>query len=91
MEDVVKQSIEELKEGTFASSKIKKAQAFKTGAISGFFLGAVGGWLLRGKPLMYGVIGLVSGGYLGVKINEASTLEPEFEGFSGYKFISKND
>lgn len=82
METELKDSIEELKNGTYGLSKTKNSQAFKTGAIIGFFGGAVVGWLTGGRIITYGLIGLVAIGYVGYKISDASELKTEFQNFS---------
>ena len=78
----LKDNIEQLNNGTYGLSKTKNSQAFKTGAIIGFFGGAIVGWYLGNKIIISGVIGMVIFGYVGYKISDASELKTEFKNFS---------
>lgn len=78
----IKKNIKELKDGTFGAIKSKNSDGFKNGAIIGFFSGVLAGWYFRGSILTYGVVGLIVGGYVGFKINEASELKTDFSNFS---------
>jgi hypothetical protein len=78
----IKTNIQQLKDGTFGAIKSKNADGFKTGAIIGFFSGALAGWYWRGNILTYAVVGSVIFGYVGFKINEASELKTDFSNFS---------
>lgn len=78
----VDKNIDEIKKGTYALNKVKNANGFKTGAIVGFFLGAFSGWIFRGKPLRYGLVGMVAFGYVGFKISESSDVKTDFINFS---------
>jgi uncharacterized membrane protein len=78
----LKENVEQINNGTYGLSKQKNAQSFKTGAIIGFFGGAIVGWYFRNKIITYGAIGLVIGGYVGYKISDASELKTEFKNFS---------
>lgn len=87
----LKENVEQINNGTYGLSKQKNAQAFKTGAIVGFFGGAIIGWYFRNKIITYGVIGLVIGGYVGYKISDASELKTEFKNFSKLNLKIEND
>lgn len=78
----LKDNIEQLNNGTYGLSKTKNSQAFKTGAVMGFFGGAIIGWYFRNKIITYGIIGAVIGGYVAYKISDASELKTEFKNFS---------
>lgn len=85
MENNIDKNIEEIKRGTYGLNKVKNADGFKTGAIFGFFIGAFSGWIFRGKPLRYGLIGMVAFGYVGFKISEMSESKTNFINFSKQK------
>ncbi len=86
----IKDSIEQIKSGTYGANKEKNSNGFKNGAIVGFFGGALAGWFVGGKILTYGIIGAIAIGYVGFKINEASELKTDFSDFSKTKFDFKN-
>ena len=86
----IQKNIKELKDGTFGAIKSKNSDGFKTGAVIGFFSGAIAGWYFRGSILTYAVVGLVVGGYVGFKINEASELKTDFSNFSKINLNLKN-
>lgn len=86
------ENIEQVNNGTYGSAKQKNAQAFKTGAIIGFFGGAITGWYFRNKIIIYGLIGGVIGGYVAYKISDASDLKTDFKNFSTLKLkLDNND
>ena len=78
----LKENIEQINNGTYGTAKQKNASAFKTGAIVGFFGGAIIGWYFRNKIITYGIIGSVIGGYVAYKISDASELKTDFKNYS---------
>lgn len=87
----IEKNIEQINNGTYGLNKQKNAQYFKTGAVVGFFGGAIIGWYFRNKIITYGVIGSIIGGYVAYKIGESSDLKTEFKNFSKLKLKLNKD
>lgn len=57
----------------------KKAFGYRQGAMVGGIVGVVGALLLKKSIWLFGVIGLVGGGYIGYKVAETIENKTEFK------------
>lgn len=78
VDEKIKQNEKELKNNTYGKNISDKADGYKTGAIVGGIAGFLSGYYFKGNLLIYTVIGVVGGGYIGYKVAEGSQMKQEF-------------
>lgn len=77
-DDKINKNIKDLKNGTYGKNIADKASGYKTGAVVGGIAGFLAGYYFKGNLVIYTVIGIVGGGYIGYKVAEESQFKQEF-------------
>lgn len=74
----VKENIKDINNGSYGDKIKNKSIGYKNGAIVGVIVGALAGLYFK-RFIMFSLIGLVGGGYVGYKIAEATESKVEFK------------
>jgi len=81
VKDEINKNNEDIKNNTYGKKMVDKAHGYKTGAVIGGAAGFFAGWVFRGNILVYTVIGVVAGGYVGYKISENNEPKTNFKNY----------
>lgn len=81
MDSAIEKNVSEMKNGTFSKKMTDKAVGYRKGAIVGLIAGVLGGMYFKQNIILFGVIGLVGGGYIGFKIIESTETQSSFKNY----------
>lgn len=82
MDSKIEKNVNEINNGTYGSKMNDKSVGYKKGAAVGLIAGVLAGMYFKRNIMMFAVIGLVGGGYVGYKIAEATETKNEFQNLS---------
>jgi uncharacterized protein YcfJ len=85
MDSNIDKNVKEINNGTYGTKINDKAVGYKKGAIVGLILGVLTGMYFKQNLILFGVIGVVGGGYIGFKIAESSEDKNEFKNLGSNK------
>lgn len=71
----------DIENGKFGSKMNEKSVGYKKGAVVGLVAGVLTGLYFKKNLIMFGLIGVVAGGYVGYKVAEASEVKNGFKNF----------
>lgn len=77
-DEKINENKKKLNNNTYGKDMADKAKGYTTGAIVGGIGGFLAGYYFKGNLVVYTVIGIVAGGYIGYKVAEDSQEKPEF-------------
>jgi uncharacterized protein YcfJ len=78
IDEKIKSNAKELKNDTYGKNMADKAKGYTTGAIVGGIGGFLAGYYFKGSLVVYTVIGIVAGGYIGYKVTEDNQVQQDF-------------
>jgi len=81
MDSNIEKNMNEIKNGTYGQKMNHKSAGYKKGAVVGLVVGVLIGMYFKKSLIMFGLIGVVGGGYLGYKIAEATETKSDFKNF----------
>lgn len=79
MDSKIEKNINEMKNGTYGEKMNQKSVGYKKGAVVGLVVGVLAGMYFKKNLIMFGLIGVVGGGYVGYKIAEATETQNGFK------------
>ncbi len=85
MDTKIEKNVNDMDNGKFGSKMSTKAVGYKKGAVVGLVAGVLTGLYFKKNLMLFGLIGVVAGGYVGYKIAEASETKNEFKNFGSNK------
>lgn len=77
----IEKNINEINNGIYGKKMNDKSVGYKKGAVVGLVVGVLAGMYFKRSLFMFGLIGVVGGGYIGYKIAEASETKNEFKNY----------